>query len=421
MGKNIRMTALLLAVSLLLNMVVLPVRAEGTTASTVQTTTESDDTVQETDLLTDKQQPSGEEENAESPVDEEENANSSAEEEEKTDNSGDAVPEAPAEKTEEELLLEEEDEAEQEDELLLTEASPYAVMALTEGEDTSTDYISLESAFTAENLEKDSGGNITKININSGNDLILLSNVNPADYQNLTLNIVSNQNGYDTRGTVSYPTTSGETSEESTPTEPTTRDLTFQGLGTELRPFQGTISIAEGSAGYRIILNRPLFNGLSDKAVVGATDLRLMLEYIQPEGTEVMGSAVLADTVVHDGGIGVGTGWYLNLVAPSESAATPPLINTLGSSAIVNLAVTNKESTTQYVPVAKIVGKNHAGFLCALMGANSSLTLTELILAEGSTLPTVEAKGGDAGALVGTMASGASLIVTQQTDRKSVV
>lgn len=415
MGKNIRMTALLLAVSLLLNMVVLPVRAEGTTASTVQTTTESDDTVQETDLLTDKQQPSGEEENAESPVDEEENANSSAEEEEKTDNSGDAVPEAPAEKTEEELLLEEEDEAEQEDELLLTEASPYAVMALTEGEDTSTDYISLESAFTAENLEKDSGGNITKININSGNDLILLSNVNPADYQNLTLNIVSNQNGYDTRGTVSYPTTSGETSEESTPTEPTTRNLTFQGLGTESYPFQGTISIAEGSAGYRIILNRPLFNGLSDKAVVGATDLRLMLEYIQPEGTEVMGSAVLADTVVHDGGIGVGTGWYLNLVAPSESAATPPLINTLGSSAIVNLAVTNKESTTQYVPVAKIVGKNHAGFLCALMGANSSLTLTELILAEGSTLPTVEAKGGDAGALVGTMASGASLIVTQQT------
>lgn len=415
MGKNIRMTALLLAVSLLLNMVVLPVRAEGTTASTVQTMTESDDTVQETDLLTDKQQPSGEEENAESPADEEENANSSAEEEEKTDNSGDAVPEAPAEKTEEELLLEEEDEAEQEDELLLTEASPYAVMALAEGEDTSTNYIPLVSAFTDANLKKDPGGNITEININSGNDLILLSNVNPAEYLNLTLNIVSNQNGYDTRGTVSYPTTSGETSEESTPTEPTTRNLTFQGLGTESYPFQGTISIAEGSAGYRIILNRPLFNGLSDKAVVGATDLRLMLEYIQPEGTEVMGSAVLADTVVHDGGIGVGTGWYLNLVAPSESAATPPLINTLGSSAIVNLAVTNKESTTQYVPVAKIVGKNHAGFLCALMGANSSLTLTELILAEGSTLPTVEAKGGDAGALVGTMASGASLIVTQQT------
>ena len=55
MGKNIRITALILAVTLLLNMVVLPVRAEGEAAP--QTLTGSDNTTQDTDQPSDSAEP----------------------------------------------------------------------------------------------------------------------------------------------------------------------------------------------------------------------------------------------------------------------------------------------------------------------------------------------------------------------------
>lgn len=420
MGKNIRITALILAVTLLLNMVVLPVRAEGEAAP--QTLSGSDNTTQDTDQPSDSAEPlaegggdkqpdtdagSGGQDDSGTNDEQDDSGNTNGQDDSGNtggqdtpgntggqDDSGntdeqDSSIGKPSEGKEEDSLLEEELLTE---EILVNEQSLLTAMlldedvsALAEGE-----YRKVDEVFPDKSrLTEDGNGNITSIHITSGDDLIRLSNVDPALYQGCTLNIVSNEGGYNTTGSVSNG------------------DLVFKGLGKAGTPFKGQVSIQNGSEGYPIVLARPLFNVLSDCAQIYSSGEvpkpGLLLQSTNAD-------AQLATTVTHDDAVTVANQWQVKMSAPSASSSsvTPPLIKTIEKDAKVSLQLINEtfsETSESGREVSSIQGSQHAGVLCAKMGASSSLTL----ISWSGTMPTVTAANGDAGLLVGTMASGAAL------------
>lgn len=421
MGKNIRITALILAVTLLLNMVVLPVRAEGEAAP--QTLTGSDNTTQDTDQPSDSAEPlaegggdkqpdtdagSGGQDDSGTNDEQDDSGNTNGQDDSGNtggqdtpgntggqDDSGntdeqDSSIGKPSEGKEEDSLLEEEPLTEEilvnEQGLLTAMLLDEDVSALAEGE-----YRKVDEVFADKKtgLTVDDSGKITSIDITSGDDLIRLSNVDPALYQGCTLNIVSNRGGYNTTGSVSNG------------------DLVFKGLGKAGTPFKGQVSIQNGSEGYPIVLARPLFNVLSDCAQIYSSGEvpkpGLLLQSTNAD-------AQLATTVTHDDAVTVANQWQVKMSAPSASSSsvTPPLIKTIEKDAKVSLQLINEtfsETSESGREVSSIQGSQHAGVLCAKMGASSSLTLTSW----SGTMPTVTAANGDAGLLVGTMASGAAL------------
>lgn len=428
MGKNIRITALILAVTLLLNMVVLPVRAEGEAAP--QTLTGSDNTTQDTDQPSDSAEPlaegggdkqpdtdagSGGQDDSGTNDEQDDSGNTDGQDTPENtggqdtpeniggqdtpentggqDDSGNTdEQESSSDDKEEDSLLEEELLTE---EILVNEQGLLTAMLLDD--DVSAlaerEYRSVAEVFAGKTglTLDDSGINITSIDINSGDDLIRLSNVDPALYQSCTINIVSNTGGYNTTGKV----TSG------------TSEITFEGLGKAGIPFKGKVSVQDGSEEYPIVLARPLFNALYDCAQIysakGVKEPGLLLQSTNTD-------AQLAMTVTHDDAVEVANQWQVKMSAPSASSSsvTPPLIKTIGTNAKVSLRLINEtfsETSESGREVSSIQGSQHAGILCASMGEGSSLTLAGWT----GTMPAVTAKDGDAGLLVGTMASGAAL------------
>ena len=422
MGKNIRITAMLLAVSLLLNMVVLPVHAEDMIAPTEQATETEylvpDDSLVLSDTPTETETIA---ENIEETVveiieetEEETVAETEAEATEETvaettEEIAEATTEETTTETEAEQLLDgaEQDGAGAEENLLLDPGEAASVQGLTvDGEvvaQNASYTLSLGEIFTS--LENNT------ISINGGADLVLLSHVDPASYRGFTLKFASSKTGgFNTTETAKF---NGQ-------------DYTFQGLGDSKYPFQGTIEIVSGTQNYPIQLNQPLFNELYDSAKIGSADLKVPLEYSPSEEGGDSLLALLAEKVTHDTtGAAENAGesqtsektpWYIKTVALSATSTTPPLIHIMRENANVSLAVNNQGVNSDHVPVSSVVGNGSAGYLCAQMDANSSLTLSSWTLANDSaSLPNVTAQSGDAGALVGTMASGASLIVKDKT------
>lgn len=377
MGKNIRITALLLTVSLLLNMVVLPVHAEDTTVPTEQIT-EENPASEDDPVLTS------------APTESE-----AAEEDTKETETGTAS--EPTVNTEAEQLLEEpgQDNDETAEELLLIPSA--AAYALTlEGEDgvaaQSDDYPLTLDSLPAEQVDTQN----RKISLSSGSDLVLLSNVNPALYQDYTLEILSTDSG-------GYDATQSVTVEDGT-------IYSFRGLGNSVYPFSGSIGPEYGTHYAPLKLNRALFQALSDSATIGSVTtneagvsitLSLMLGYYKADGAlQAFPTALLADTVTHGSSGSVSGPWYVNTVVPDDTTEsnTPPLIGTMGEGAGISLSLKNTSVTA-------VKGNGHAGYLCASMGAGASLTLAGW---EG-TMPEVTAASDDAGSLVGTMAAGAAL------------
>lgn len=213
------------------------------------------------------------------------------------------------------------------------------------------------------------------ISISSTQALIQLSCVNPGDYQNKNLVLLWNAGG---NAVFKTDTPNGT--------------LTFQGLGSETAPFQGTIGMQTGSENVAIQLARPLFNAVADSAEIGNLNLK----------SAVTGTAdgLLAWVVTSNGG---GKRWTVTLVPQEDTEDTgetyvlPALLGTMRGGSKVTLQVTDNAGLTV----------SGCGYLCAAMESGASLTVESL-----DSIPAVNnAAGAAVGGLVGTMGSGASLTV----------
>ena len=377
------MTALLLAVSLFLNTVVLPVHAEGTATPTEQTVTESELSDQEELLTLEETVP---ETTAETVPETTVETVPETTEETMPETTVETVPET-TEETVPETTVETVPETTEETVPETTvETAPETTTETEEGEVIA---LSTGDPLTLSDVFGNYADSSTELAINSSTDLILLSHVAPEKYQNLNLTFANNESdGYNTTNPAQYNGT----------------NYSFQGLGNSDYPYKGTVTIIQGTQQTPIELSQPLFNALSDSASIGDNTNGVLLKYCTPEGGKKP-SALLAEQVVHDSSADIVRGWYIRTVSASGATSAPPIIGTIQDDAKVFLNVNNNESSDSYVPITNVVGSTHAGFLCAEMAENSSLTLNSWT----GTMPTVEAKSGDAGSLVGNMASGAAL------------
>lgn len=210
-----------------------------------------------------------------------------------------------------------------------------------------------------------------KLNISSTDDLIALSCVDAAKYQQETIIITASS------GSINLcDKHSGGT-------------MTFQGLGSDAAPFAGTFQYSGGSEKTSITLNRGFFNALSADATID--HINLTWAGIVDESVD---AAILALTVTE------GTGsWTVNLdkhtgdTSTTENYRLPALIHTIAAGAAVTLTATNA-STYPF---------GGQGFFCDNL--NGTLTVN------APTLPTFNTSKNNVGGLVGSMTGKATLNV----------
>lgn len=229
------------------------------------------------------------------------------------------------------------------------------------------------------------GVNPDTISIGSAEQMILLSNVQPALYEGKKISI----------------TTGFTVTTETTRTHNNT--YKFLGLGSESFPFSGSISNADSTAGAATMtLPGSLFNYLSDKAKVNNI---ILVADKAPTADSV---PLLAQNVVGDG-----TGnrdWNIKIQTKKAndntgSTASAGVIGVLGADAKVAITIGELTVGDNIQPIS--YGNGYRGAICNEMQANSSLTFnyTENSLYE------VNSNNSDAGGIVGHMASGASLTI----------
>lgn len=212
------------------------------------------------------------------------------------------------------------------------------------------------------------------ISVHSLEDLVSLSYVDAARYQNRTIEFILNVGGV-----VQFNTTQSVTVDGA--------EMHYAGLGSDAAPFAGTILFpSSGSENVSFQLDAPLFTALSCTAVL--PNLNLQSE------AEVAVDALLAKSVYSGGS----ADWKVTLMAPvNASAKLPPLIGTIRAGADVTLTVVDNSG--------QIV--SGSGYLCGIMEENSNLTARGL-----PSAITVEGGSSDTGSLVGSMDDNAALNLT---------
>lgn len=229
------------------------------------------------------------------------------------------------------------------------------------------------------------GVNPDTISIGSAEQMILLSNVQPALYAGKTISITK---GFTIETTRTYNDT-----------------YKFLGLGDKDNPFSGSISNAGGTAdASTMTLPGSLFNYISDKASVSSI---ILVADKAPTADSV---PLLARNVVHsdDGSAG---NWNIKIQTKKAndntgSTASAGVIGVLGEKAKVAITIDELTVGDNIQPISS--GNGYRGAICNEMQTSSSLTFnyTENSLYE------VNSNNSDAGGIVGHMASGASLTIS---------
>ena len=235
------------------------------------------------------------------------------------------------------------------------------------------------------------GVNPDTISIGSAEQMVLLSNVQPALYAGKKISITA---GF----TVTTETTRKYVENG------TTYTLKFLGLGSEGCPFSGSISNAGGTGdASTMTLPGSLFNYISDKASVSNI---ILVADKAPTADSV---PLLARNVVYNGDASIAGDWNIKVQTkkPSDNSntASAGVIGVLGANA--NVAITIGELTVgdKIQPISS--GNGYRGAICNEMKEGASLTFnyTE------NSLYGVNSNNSDAGGIVGHMASGASLTI----------
>ncbi len=186
-----------------------------------------------------------------------------------------------------------------------------------------------------------------------------------------------------------------------------TIDSEYSPLGTKKYPFNGSLlfSVADGVYEYTLKTNTPLFDYISDNAVIGnSVTLNLF--------SMTAGNALLANHVEDaDSTAGNGTAnWNINLAhqyGSYQSLTSQPYAGVIGemmAGASVKLQFNDYQSTA-------VSSSDNVGMICGEMAEDSSITLE---LTENTAMNvTSTGVGTSAGALVGKMNSGSELILAK--------
>ena len=235
-----------------------------------------------------------------------------------------------------------------------------------------------------------------KISVDVGG-LILLSNTD-VDFSEYTIYLSTLSGGYaDLTKTITIEEKSMDRNGEETTTS---KNYSFQGLGSETNPFSGRLESQDGS--YGVILNVPFFRNV-DVSKITFTNFSTLKMKQKGDTT----SAMLAANVSGSSG----ENWKSLTMEVGKESVTDggtttdylpaALIGTMAEKASLSLG------TVTYNDGAAVSSEN-AGLLCNTMGAGSSLSVGSLTVGGAVT---VTATNGSAGGLVGLMNSGASLTV----------
>lgn len=364
MGTKIRLTALILAASLTMNMVIMPVKAEDIAAPIEQLESEPVESIAAQTESSEPTSPTTESSEPTSPTTESSEPTSPTTEssEPTSPTTESSEPGAGEESSDlpEQLLTPEEEET-----LLEETGESMLFSTLTRATDDISEQLKALAEETAAPLP---AGQI--IEIRSGAELYFLANsVKPEIYQNCVLKFTNSQDGFDVSGYADFP-----------------------GLGTAACPFNGTIAFADGSK-TEFILKKPLFQCLYDSAQMP----ELILHYAEESSNTPV--ALFAQEVRHNG---EGSAqWSFTLqgdLSEADVICTPPLIGSIEEGSSVSLGLTDLIN----LPVETA---GNAGLLCGTL--NGSLTLTSLSKREPISVNAADAAGG----LVGEMGANGSLTV----------
>lgn len=226
--------------------------------------------------------------------------------------------------------------------------------------------------------------------------LILLSNVQPDQYNTLRIELKTTEGGWNVTGTYTYTVTSeGEESGSLT-----TIVCSFLGLGSENYPYAGTMTIATGSDTYSITANRALFNAISTEATL-PSNINFMM------AGKDSGQIVLADQVKKSSTEESTLNCTVTLTTGTGGEAATSdtiggIIGMLEAGASVSVTLTNSLGTLT------VSGGDNRGLFCNTMESGSSLTAR---LTNPGTISVI-ATSGDAGGYVGKMESGGTLTIS---------
>ena len=209
------------------------------------------------------------------------------------------------------------------------------------------------------------------ISVRSASDLILLSYVSPSLYQNRTVTLFADAgNEFDLVHPLSV------TAE---------RTLNYRGMGDLGSPFSGTIRYAENSENITFVLDAPLFIGLSTKA-------KFLNSLNQPNTIFLVSKAGFAfDGLLARHILGEQqdeANWFIQLNAPDFTGGAvyvlPSLLGILYGNANVSLLLTDNSC----------LSPSPRGYLCATMYAQSSLSAWNIT--RSVSVPLVGEKADDA-------------------------
>ena len=242
------------------------------------------------------------------------------------------------------------------------------------------------------------------IEATDGEGLILLSNVEPKEYQDYTIKLIA-ITGWDLTKTV----TVNNTAENSGTDAGTATSYGFLGLGSEAAPYQGIFQLDESTAAkqYSISTLRALFNALSTKATLSGT-----IPFSFSENAVATNKPLLAETIIAgDGSKPLEANIALRDLNTDkiQDPVIGGLIGALGANASAKITFTN-----QFPKELTVRAENHTGLFCNTMETGSSLTA---VLEEtnsqgiGSVKVAAAADGADAGGFVGHMEANARLTV----------
>ena len=230
--------------------------------------------------------------------------------------------------------------------------------------------------------------NTGTITVTDGIGLILLSNVNPSEYKNNTINLVTTS-GWDLTGTAEIAGTV----------------YSFLGLGDDANPYEGKFEFDKKTVAekFSITTTKALFQALSTKAkldsisfsiskTVSSTRKPLLAETLKNggNGTKLISTVVLSN---------------LNS-AEIQEAAIGGLIGTMEQGSSAEITFTNNFSNS-----LKVSGENHTGLFCNTMESGASLTATFNNNTKNMVSVEATASEADAGGFVGWMNADSQLTI----------
>lgn len=226
-----------------------------------------------------------------------------------------------------------------------------------------------------------------KVEINSSEDFINLSNEDSANYQNAEIVITRG-------GGVAFDLTKSISGGK-----------IFKGFGDKDHPFKGTITITNAESGIEIPLNRSFFNYLDQSATIN--------DGLYLKAGDNLTTPLLAENFVNTSVTDKEAVISLMIDAGTDTSSSEKerysfagLIGNMAANTKLSLSVNNKITENAKT---KVSGTGNLGFFCNTMEAGAAFTIKSYTGDAGYTVSTAN---GHAGGLVGEMKGKAALTIT---------